>query len=84
MDVGMPTRDLLGIAGDASEKLEKHGLVACGRRQDGVTRVDFWTHQGKAYRHELTDADLTVDEVVATCLAIAGIEPRRAEADSLN
>ena len=69
----MVNRDLLVVAGMASETLERHGLVACGRRENGVARVDFWTRTGKAYRHELKDEASTVEEVVATCLSIAGI-----------
>ncbi|AKV00348.1 hypothetical protein AKJ09_07011 [Labilithrix luteola] len=68
----MPT-DLLLLAANASEILERHGLVACGRRQDGVTRVDFRTRDGSSYQHELRRDDLTVDEVVAECLVIAGL-----------
>jgi hypothetical protein len=73
MKSAMSNRDLLVVAGMASEALERHGLVACGRRQDGVARVDFWTRNGKAYRHELKDETVTVEEVVITCLAMAGI-----------
>ncbi len=82
----MVTTDLLVLAGDASEKLERHGLVACGRREDGVARVDFWTRDGKAYRYELTGnaTTLTVDEVVATCLAMAEIAPGRARGAHLS
>jgi hypothetical protein len=65
--------DLLVLAGDASELLERHGFVACGRRENGVARVDFWTRDGKYFRHELNGAELTVDEIVATCLAVAGV-----------
>jgi hypothetical protein len=75
----MTNRDLLIVAGDAAERLERHGLIACGRREDGVARVDFWTRDGKAYRHALKDETVTLDEVVASCLAIAGLgaaEPR--------
>jgi hypothetical protein len=78
MDTAMPNRDLLVVAGLASEILERHGLVACGRRENGVTRVDFWTRSDtrpKAYRHELNEEAITVDEVVATCLSMAGIDP---------
>ena len=65
--------DLLVIAGLASEILERHGFVACGRRENGVARVDFWTRDGGvAYRHELKAEGLTVDDVVATCLSVAG------------
>lgn len=66
--------DLLVLAGNASELLERHGLVACGRREDGATRVDFWTRTGKAYRYELTSEDATVSEVVEACLSLAGID----------
>jgi hypothetical protein len=63
--------DLLVIAGDAAEVLERYGFVACGRRQDGVARVDFWSRDdGKAYRYELHDEELTVADVVAACLAV--------------
>jgi hypothetical protein len=68
----MSNRDLLIVAGDASERLERHGFVACGRRENGVARVDFWTRDGKAYRHELKDDSVTVEEVVRTCLSMAG------------
>ena len=68
----MPT-DLLVIAGDASEVLERHGFVACGRREDGVARVDFWTRDGASHRFELKNENASVDEVVAACLAIAGV-----------
>jgi hypothetical protein len=67
----MPT-DMLLIAGLASEILERHGFVACGRREDGVARVDFWRRDGMGYRHVLDAGDLTVDEVVTACLTIAG------------
>lgn len=75
--------DLLVIAGLASEILERHGFVACGRRENGIARVDFWTRDtGMAYRHQLTGTALTVDDVVAACLAVAGhekpaLQPRR-------
>jgi hypothetical protein len=71
----MPT-DLLVIAGLASEILERHGFVACGRRENGKTRVDFWSRgDGKPFRHDLTDENVTVDEVVAACLAHAKQPP---------
>ncbi len=74
--------DPLSLAGDASAVLERHGFVACGRRIDGRTRVDFWTRDGIAYQHELTGTETTVDEVVAACLALvpaalSAPEPRR-------
>ena len=75
----MPT-DALIIAGLASEILERHGFVACGRRENGVARVDFWRRDGVGYRQELSGDDLTVDDVVAACLALAGhtvLPPRR-------
>lgn len=77
----MPTADLLVLAGIASEVLERHGLVACGRREDGATRVDFWTRDGKSYRHELADDAVTVEEIVATCLSKAGVDARAAGRD---
>lgn len=66
-------RDLLDIAADAAERLEGLGLVACGRRVNGVTRVDFWTRPGAAHTYVLADADASVDSVVAACLATAGV-----------
>ncbi len=71
----MPNRDLLILAGDVSERLEHHGLVACGRRENGVARVDFWTRtDGRAFRYELHDEAVTLEDVVATCLSIAGLQ----------
>ncbi len=78
----MPT-DLLVLAGLASEILERHGYVACGRRENGLTRVDFWSRDdGAPHRYELRNDDATVDEIVAACLALAHHEipapdPRR-------
>jgi hypothetical protein len=72
----MPT-DLLVLAGNASELLEAHGLIACGRREDGATRIDFWTRSGNAYRYELRNDDLGVEEVVAACLSLAGVTANR-------
>ena len=71
----MTNRDLLILAGEVSERLERHGLVACGRRDDGVTRVDFWTRtDGRAFRLELTDEEAKLEDVVATCLSVAGVQ----------
>lgn len=76
------SNDPLSLAGDASAVLERYGFVACGRRVNGRTRVDFWTRDGIAYQHELTGSETSVDEIVAACLAlvptpIAPTEPRR-------
>lgn len=73
----MPHRDLLIVAGDASERLERHGLIACGRRENGLARLDFWTRDGHAYRYELKDETASVDDVVTACLAMAGVKPMR-------
>ena len=62
--------DPLSLAGDASAILERYGFVACGRRVNGRTSVDFWTRDGIAYQHQLTGDEGTVDEVVAACLAL--------------
>lgn len=70
----MPNRDLLIVAGEISEVLEHYGLVACGRRQDGIARVDFWKDDGTAYRYVLEDAEVDIEDVVAMCLAKAGIK----------
>lgn len=80
----MSMSDLLVVAGDAAERLERHGLVACGRRENGVTRVDFWARDGKAYRHELKDQAVTVDDVVVTCLGIAGLGPSASRSSHLS
>lgn len=74
--------DLLVLAGDASEILERHGFVACGRRENGVARVDFWTRDGKYYRHELNGAEHDVDAIVAACLAVAGVDVARPRSSS--
>ena len=71
----MSNPDSLVVAGLAAESLERRGLVACGRRQNGITRVDFWTPDGHAFHHELPPTP-SVEEVVATCLAMAGITAR--------
>lgn len=84
MEASMSNRDLLIVAGDASERLERHGLVACGRRENGVTRVDFWGRDGKPYRHELKDEAVTVEDVVATCLGLAGLGPSAARSSQLS
>jgi hypothetical protein len=84
MQALMSNRDLLVVAGEASERLERHGLVACGRRENGVTRVDFWARDGKAYRHELKDEAVTVEDVVVTCLAIAGVGRSTARSSQLS
>ena len=84
MSTFMSKRDLLIVAGDAAERLERHGLVACGRRENGVTRVDFWARDGKAYRQELTDEDVTVDDVVVTCLHRAGLAPSASRSSHLS
>ena len=68
----MPSRDLLDVAADSATLLERHGLVACGRRVNGITRVDFWTRGGDAYSLVLEDLGVSVDDVVARCLAAAG------------
>ncbi len=81
----MPNRDLLVLAGDVSEHLERHGLVACGRRENGVARVDFWTRtDGRAYRLELKDEVASLEEVVATCLSIAGLRPTTTRSSHLS
>jgi hypothetical protein len=70
----MATRDLLDIAADAAERLEREGgLVACGRRANGVTRVDFWTRNGQPHSLVLTDAMTNVDEIVLACISKAGV-----------
>lgn len=76
MTYGMPTLDLLDVAAEAAARLEQHDLVACGRRVDGVTRVDFWTRGGRSFSCVLDDATATVDEVVARCLIVVGAPPK--------
>lgn len=68
----MPT-DLLVLAGNVSEMLEERGLIACGRREDGATRIDFWTRTGQTFRYDLISDDVSVEAIVAACLAMAGI-----------
>lgn len=69
--------DALILAGDASCELETKGFVACGRRKDGETYVDFWTRQGKTFRYVVTDTDKSVDDVVTGCLALVQTESLR-------
>jgi hypothetical protein len=73
MKTYMSARDLLFVAGLAAEALERHGVVACGRRENGATRIEFWTRNGKSYSHDLRDENATVDEIVAICLSLAGL-----------
>ena len=80
----MANRDLLIVAGDASERLERHGLIACGRRENGVARLDFWTRDGHAFRYELKDETASVDDVVTACLALAGVKPTRSYSPHLS
>jgi hypothetical protein len=75
-DGAIPMRDLLDIAADAATRLESHGLVACGRRVNGVTRVDFWTRAGQAYSLVLDDSATSVDDVLAKCLETAGVNAK--------
>jgi hypothetical protein len=64
----------LDIAADAAERLEREGgLVACGRRTNGITRVDFWTRGGQQHSLVLTDAMTNVDEIVLACMSKAGV-----------
>ncbi|MFO0738357.1 MAG: hypothetical protein U0270_20860 [Labilithrix sp.] len=73
----MASRDLLDIAADAAERLEREGgLVACGRRVDGVTRVDFWSGRGQQHSLILTEAMTNVDEIVLACLVKAGVSTK--------
>ena len=65
--------DPLVLAGDVAALLEEYGVVACGRKEDGQTRIDFWSHQGKGYRYAVTGEEETVS-LLAICLQLAGIE----------
>ncbi|HQY62893.1 MAG: hypothetical protein IPQ09_27880 [Myxococcales bacterium] len=67
-----PSRDALELAADVAEVLEAYGLVACGRRKDGVARVDFWTREGRAHRFPVS-GDEDVGSVVAACLELAEV-----------
>lgn len=85
-DVVMPT-DLLVLAGNVAEALERHGFVACGRRRDGITAVEFWTKGGEDHRYELHDAGAAVEEIVAACLAMIDSEspaPKESRSTILN
>lgn len=66
--------DPLVLAGEAAAILEQRGFVACGRREEGVTRVDFWSRDGEAYRYVLRATDSDAREVAAMCRAIAMAE----------
>ncbi len=52
--------------------LEAYGLVACGRREGGVARVDVWTRDGHGYRYPVTGKE-EIAAVVAACLELAQI-----------
>jgi hypothetical protein len=67
-----PSRDALELAADVAEVLEAYGLVACGRRTEGVARVDFWTRDGHAHRLPVS-GDEDVGSVVAACLELADV-----------
>lgn len=67
------SEDLLVLAGDAAAMLERHGFVACGRREGGRTRVEFWTKDGSTYKYVLTGVERTVTEIVAACLAVVRV-----------
>jgi hypothetical protein len=71
--------DLLVLAGEAAALLEAHGFVACGRRQDGMTTLDFWGRDGKRFRLKLTDREHSVEALVQVCLDVAGASPRGSE-----
>ena len=80
----MATRDLLDIAADAAERLEREaGLVACGRRVDGVTRVDFWTRNGSQLSLILTDTMTNVDEIVLACMTKASAGSKKSAPPSI-
>lgn len=64
--------DLLVLAGDVADALEAHGLVACGRRRDGVTTIDFWGPSGSRFRLRLTGEETRVDALVSACLEQVG------------
>lgn len=70
--------DALVLAGDVAAQLEEYGVIACGRRQDGETRIDFWSHSGKGFRCPVTGAE-EASVLLQTCLHLAGVElPKRA------
>lgn len=71
--------DALTLAGDVAAQLEEYGVTACGRTQDGETRIDFWTHNGKGHRCAVQGSEDAV-VLLYTCLQIAGISatPRTA------
>ncbi len=78
----MNSSDALVVAGDVAAELERHGVVACGRRIDGATHLDVWTRDGRAFKLPVTDGD-SVAELVAHCLALTsrGIVSARPSSD---
>lgn len=72
------TSDALVLAGDAAAELERHGVVACGRRIDGVTHLDVWTEDGRAFKLQVSGSE-SVDDLVKKCLSVATTRraPRR-------
>lgn len=75
--------DSLVLAGDVAAELERYGMVACGRREDGVARVDFWTREGRAFRH-LVAGDEEMAVLVAHCLDVAGVRPPKVASHQLS
>ena len=75
--------DALELAGDVAAELERYGLVACGRREDGVARVDFWTREGRAFRYPVSGEEELVG-VVQGCLRVAGVGPGRPTSSELS
>ena len=69
--------DLLKLASDAAEALEKHGYTACGRKRDGVVTLDcFGQKDGHPCRFsfEVGESDRQVDVLVARVLATVSEE----------
>lgn len=64
-------RDPLVLAGDAAAILEDHGFVACGKRQDGITKVEFWSKTGDTFHYTVTGGEGSPAEVAAACLSVA-------------
>ena len=81
----MTSIDLLVLAGDAAAALETHGFVACGRRVEGQTRLDFWGKSGTSFHYDLAGDEISVPEIVAACLAMVdeGELPSRRRPSSL-
>lgn len=64
--------DLLRLAADAAEILDRLGVVAYGKRAEGRVSVDGFAQVGGrrvAFSYEIDDDDATAEAIAAQCMA---------------